>query len=590
MSLLKIKNTVENFVLRDNNAAIVIKGKYGVGKTYFWQNLIKVKSDGKPYYQGITTGKGKDREIGKKHYIYLSLFGIDSLKSLKNRLFAEMVTSKNVESKGNKSGIFSKKAINQLEKIPYFQQFTGDIISSITFQNVRNALICIDDLDRKSNKLTVTEIVGLANLLKEQHNCKIVLILNEDGFNEESEKNEFRKQIEKLVDFEINFSPTSEDVIEYVFPKSFNNQEIIKGFCLQLEINNIRILKKILFYIEELKEVVNSLEKTVMRELLQSLILFVWSHYDKGINTPTLEEIETFDLTSAMLFMKGRNDETVTERDKEQYKFFKKYDFERVNDLDIEILNFVRNGYLNKESFTEKLGVRNEAIIQQNGVNEYKLAWRLFNNSFECNDKKFISKLKTGFLSNINYLGIKNLSETVEILRQLEVSEEANILINEFVKTRFDEESMDLMKRGHIDFNVKDGYLKQKLEKKIEEFPATRNLKAVLERFGSGNSFYFEDIEFLAKVSEDEFYNYFKDFKSQKITHELQFFIRDLYNQVSACLNLVDSNDESQKTIGENVKKVIIRIALGSQINKIRVISWFKISEEEIENARELDD
>ena len=141
MSLTEIKNTIRNFIIRDDNDALAIKGNYGVGKTYYWQELIKNSSFDKPYYSGFTKGEGKDRTIGKQQYIYVSLFGIEDLNSLKNLLFSEMVWSKNIDSPSNHSGINSKRIFSKLEKIPHIQKFTGDILSSLTYHEVKNDLI-----------------------------------------------------------------------------------------------------------------------------------------------------------------------------------------------------------------------------------------------------------------------------------------------------------------------------------------------------------------------------------------------------------------------------------------------------------------
>lgn len=103
-------------------------------------------------------------------------------------------------------------------------------------------------------------------------------------------------------------------------------------------------------------------------------------------------------------------------------------------------------------------------------------------------------------------------------------------------------------------------------------------------------SHHYEDIEFLESVKEDEFYDYFSTFAPKELSSEIRFYIRDLYNQVKACLDLADSTDEPYKTIGENVKRAVIRIALDCQINKVRVAGWFKLSEEEIEEARAMID
>ncbi|EGI5682111.1 hypothetical protein ABM70_004528, partial [Salmonella enterica subsp. enterica serovar Weltevreden] len=56
--MIHLKETLDTF-FKSNNNVIVIKGDWGVGKTYFWEK----------YYQ---TKKGN---INKAAYSYISLFG-----------------------------------------------------------------------------------------------------------------------------------------------------------------------------------------------------------------------------------------------------------------------------------------------------------------------------------------------------------------------------------------------------------------------------------------------------------------------------------------------------------------------------------
>lgn len=116
MSLSEIKNTIKNFIIRDDNDALAINGEYGVGKTYYWRELIKNSSVEKPYYSGFRKGEGKDRTIGKPQYIYISLFGVDNLNSLKNLLFSEMVWSKNIDKLSNRAELNSKRIFNKLPR------------------------------------------------------------------------------------------------------------------------------------------------------------------------------------------------------------------------------------------------------------------------------------------------------------------------------------------------------------------------------------------------------------------------------------------------------------------------------------------
>jgi tRNA A37 threonylcarbamoyladenosine biosynthesis protein TsaE len=59
MSLAQIRPVVERFISDDRNDLLVIKGGWGVGKTYFWQDVIR--------------GARAEGSVGRAHYSYVSL-------------------------------------------------------------------------------------------------------------------------------------------------------------------------------------------------------------------------------------------------------------------------------------------------------------------------------------------------------------------------------------------------------------------------------------------------------------------------------------------------------------------------------------
>lgn len=90
MSFKEVTETIDEFILNGDNNLLIIKGNWGVGKTYYWQNIIKEASERK--------------RIGKKKYAYVPLFGVDNLELLKETTLFSIVDSNNA----HKSGTLSK--------------------------------------------------------------------------------------------------------------------------------------------------------------------------------------------------------------------------------------------------------------------------------------------------------------------------------------------------------------------------------------------------------------------------------------------------------------------------------------------------
>lgn len=89
-------------------------------------------------------------------------------------------------------------------------------------EHMKNTIVCIDDFERLSDKIPVQDVLGLISELKENKECSVVVIYNEDelfkndNFNQENNKNKsettkekiiFEKYKEKIFDFQIKFAP-----------------------------------------------------------------------------------------------------------------------------------------------------------------------------------------------------------------------------------------------------------------------------------------------------------------------------------------------------------------------------------------------
>src|SRR6266508_1688321 len=83
MSLREVKKVVENFIADERNDLLVLKGEWGVGKTYFWNYLVRRAS--------IVKG------IGHKHYSYISLFGLNNLEDVRTEISASRVSSESIK-------------------------------------------------------------------------------------------------------------------------------------------------------------------------------------------------------------------------------------------------------------------------------------------------------------------------------------------------------------------------------------------------------------------------------------------------------------------------------------------------------------
>jgi len=116
----------------------------------------------------------------------------------------------------------------------------------------KDVVICIDDFERKSSKLDIKDILGYLSQLKEQFGCQIVLILNESKISEDEKI--YKDYKEKIIDFEFSFEPSIEEAFSICEPSMSAFKAEFKEYCKQVSLNNIRIMKKVIRFLNRLNE------------------------------------------------------------------------------------------------------------------------------------------------------------------------------------------------------------------------------------------------------------------------------------------------------------------------------------------------
>lgn len=258
------------FVASQNpNFAVMLKGKWGAGKTYFIRGIIKDWED----KQDI-----EETEINLRP-IYISLNGVAKKSEIVELLKAKI--SPFLYSKGAQfaTDIF-KGFIKSTLKIDfdYDKDGNSDGSANINFDPISifkssndkikgNRILIFDDVERC--KIPVDELYGFMNDFVEHSQCKVILISDEDKIDEEHTKDskykypEFR---EKIIGQTFEIKPDTEQAINYFLDSVTSNIKphlleskdlIIKIFNISKK-ENLRVLQRAIFDFERLFKFTNS--------------------------------------------------------------------------------------------------------------------------------------------------------------------------------------------------------------------------------------------------------------------------------------------------------------------------------------------
>jgi hypothetical protein len=252
------------FVTSQNpNFAVMLKGKWGAGKTYFIKGIIEELEN-----QQVI----EESDINLKP-IYISLNGVAKKSEIIESLKAKI--SPFLYSKGSKfaSEIF-KGFIKSTLKIDfdYDKDNKADGSININFDAISifkssndkikgNRILIFDDVERC--KIPLDELYGFINDFVEHSQCKVILISDEDKIDEENTKDsKFKYPVfkEKIVGQTFEIKPDTEQAIDFFLEsvtseiKPFllaSKDLIIKTFDISRK-ENLRVLQRAIYDFERL--------------------------------------------------------------------------------------------------------------------------------------------------------------------------------------------------------------------------------------------------------------------------------------------------------------------------------------------------
>ncbi len=550
MSIEVIKSQIDNFLSNETPEVMAIKGSWGIGKTYSWNKFLLEAQ--------------KNNRIALKKYSYVSLFGINSLEAFKYAIFEHVIareligTEANIETFKNNS-VSVSTALGKKGLDFFKSRSTTHAIESFAFLSLSNTIICIDDLERKGKGLDIKDVLGLVSLLKEQKKCKVVLLLN-DG---EEGLEDYIKYREKVIDFELEFSPTAEESAEIAFNGTeLNNYaaKILKESSVKLNIRNIRVLKKIERLIKLVVPHLDAYEQEIIHQVVHSLTLLAWCYYcHKTDEAPSLDVL--INLTSFSF-------EKSFEEDGDEHKRWKSiihgYGYRETDEFDLLLSTSVRTGYFIEDEIKANAARKNKEVIAKKSAEAFHNAWDLYHDSFDGNQNEVVITLYDNFKKFTKYIAPHNLDGTVCLFRELGENDKADEIIDLYIETR--KEEIQLFNPESHFFGIKDNSMREKFNATYHSFVIGETAEQVLERLSGQNGWNPKDEIILSNTSVEQYYEIFKSIKGR---YELPAFI-------NACLKFGQFSNASnqQKEIANRATEALKRIAKESEINKSRIVLY----------------
>ncbi len=401
MSKSNVRAEIERFLRSPSPEVLCISGRWGVGKTYSWQTFLREEE-----------GAGR---LGVDRHAYVSLFGLNNLCELRSAIVENTVVAGR-PSQPDASSLhgmlregerFARRSRPALEVAAGFFRMkdAGDALYRAAFLTVRGQLVCFDDLERAGKSLEMRDVLGLASMLREQRDCKVVLLLNKE------QAEELDRQFEKVVDTFLIFEPTSAEAAAIAIAGDDTVAVALRERLVALDVTNMRVMKKVERWARLVETELRGFDAATLAQATATLVLGGWCFLQRDL-APDLDFVKRFNSMSGLF---GRKEERADENGWRE--LLGRYGYGSTDELDEPLLDGISLGYFRGDVLREAARTVEERRRREGRDDSFSRAWRLYHESLTTDDDVILDAMQAGALENWAEITPTNMNGTLRFLR-----------------------------------------------------------------------------------------------------------------------------------------------------------------------------
>lgn len=450
----RVKKELESFLLRATQKekfpeVLLLRGAWGCGKSHvvdavFNRSFGDVAS-GKiagickhiPFYK-----KGKN--VNNFRYLYVSLFGKNSIEEIKYSLYLDCTSDSFI---GSVAGDGAEEISNKLEHGKGAIASLSKIgLAYVGKKLLEGSIVCIDDIERKGDALRIKDVMGFISELKDKLKCSVILIMHDEKLSEEDEKILLEYK-EKTVDMTLRLAPSAEDAVKLFISKVINVQyhDILARRCAELKITNLRCVQKIMRCVNLMDEHIKNVRPDGIDSILSSLVFLMWVHDLHAGNKENIPSLAYIKYRAAAIidwdFLESKR---VEDDEKKEIKrkwdaILSEYSFFWNEVQDAPLLHLVEHGFLDKDGLIAAIAVMQDVLKRASLYQKYSEAWELYHANFQPNEDEVLTAIYDSTLKAIHLLKAGEVHSAVNLLRVCGKNDQANEIVNAFVAARKDD-------------------------------------------------------------------------------------------------------------------------------------------------------
>lgn len=269
--------------------ALLIKGKWGVGKTFFIKEMIK------------------ELKLKPEDYVYLSLYGVNAVDEINMKIFEAMhptLSSPKMKLFGSvlksalKLGAGFKLDLPFIDKEIDAKIETGELdLKSFGKIRSKRSLVIVDDIERLGNSLPLKDVFGFFQDLIVESETKVIFVGNEEKVECGQSNSSYTEIKEKTIGQEFLIQPDHRKAIdafineELQIEKPFNDfvEKCINEVVKKLECTNLRCIRSALWNLNECSDfIMKDLDEDVRESFVT---IFLSLSIQKSLNDIEKSEV-----------------------------------------------------------------------------------------------------------------------------------------------------------------------------------------------------------------------------------------------------------------------------------------------------------
>jgi hypothetical protein len=403
---------LQKFIRGSAPSVLVLKGKWGRGKTHLWQSLVRASP-----------------EFGLAKYCYVSLFGLNSLSDLKRSLFERSIPSTDAhDPRADQS--FNVETLKKFWKENPIRRSAGalsrisnpwtgslgDQWSSVAYGMFKRHLVCLDDLERRGDGLSLKDVLGLVSQLAVEKGCSVLIISNVEQFGPE-DRAVWEEHREKVVDRAITYSPEVRAAIRSAFGEMVgdaHNQAL--DVLEKIGSSNLRIASRVLSNIDAaLAEADPELHHGAKRAIAKSMAVLTYCHEGRAEGAPTISRALKHGRWSGVAAAMGGEERSAEDKAWDGMLDELAYYPDQIDQC---FASYVSDGYFpsNYQDFLDDLDRKNRA---EDVATEYSAAWSEFHDGYGGDVEEFSLRFYKATLASAEFESALNIDSSICLLREL---------------------------------------------------------------------------------------------------------------------------------------------------------------------------